>query len=119
MSGWDRRHGCNMPGRNGRATHLGDPLTVQQIRDLPDGAEIVVTWSGGNGPWPYRVLVDVTGVRRVETIYADPILPDWPDQTNPLHRVTAGWDDAGRTWHDGQVPAPAHIREMWRRLRGR
>ncbi len=30
-------------------------LTAEQIDALPDGAEVVVTWSGGNGPHRYTV----------------------------------------------------------------
>lgn len=46
-----------LPGKNGRASHTGPPLTVEEIKALPEGTEVVVTWSGGNGPWPYRVMV--------------------------------------------------------------
>lgn len=114
---WDREHGCETAGKHGRAHHLGQPLTVERIRELPDRAEIVVTWSGGNGPWPYRVLVDAWGVRLVETIYCDPLLSHGPDQTVPLHRVTLGWDDESRAWADERVPYPQHIvdRMVWLR----
>ncbi|WP_047892578.1 hypothetical protein [Micromonospora sp. RV43] len=115
---WDSHHGCATPGSTGRANHLGDPLTVQQIRELPDGAEVVITWDGGNGPHPYRVLVDVEGVRRVEVPDCGSILQPWLcDEGVPFHRVTLGWDDATRVWHDGKVPEPEHIQERWRRLR--
>lgn len=118
---FDPEWGCWTPGTNGRATHLGDPLTCQQIRELPDGAEVVITWSGGNGPWPYRVLVDRDDVRRVESLYADPILslgylPE--QQTLPMNRVTLGWDDTSRAWHESKVPPPTHIRMKWQRMRG-
>lgn len=116
---WDRAHGCALPGSIGRANHVGDPLTVQQIRELPDGAEVVITWDGGNGPAPYRIFVDKYGERRVETCYADAILKPWlGEQTIPFHLVTLGWDDQSRAWHDSKVPEPAHIQEKWRRLRG-
>lgn len=116
---WDREHGCNTPGTRGRANHLGDPLNVQQIRELPDGAEVVITWDGGNGPHPYRILVDQCGDRRVETCYADEILkPYLGEQAIPFHRVTLGWDDATRAWQAGKVPEPEHILEKWRQLRG-
>ena len=36
-------------------THTGPFLTQQQVDRLPIGAEIVVTWSGGNGPHLYKV----------------------------------------------------------------
>lgn len=122
MSGFDEQ-GFHKPGTIGCAHHLGPPLTAGQIRDLPDGAEIVVTWSGGDGPWPYRVLADTTGQRRVESTYPDPLLPyDFPDrgdlQRIPLCRVTAGWNEETRAWADQKTPEPEHIRAEWRRLRG-
>jgi hypothetical protein len=115
---WDREHGCTQPGSIGEAIHLGGPLTVQQIRNLPDGAEVVITWSGGNGPHPYRILVDFNGERCVETLHCDEILkPYLGEQTVPFHRVTLGWDEQSRAWHESKVPEPAHIQEEWRRLR--
>jgi hypothetical protein len=108
-SGFDE-NGFHKPGKIGRGRHVGDPLTAEQIRDLPDGAEVVVTWCGGNGPWPYRVLVDVTGERCVENLYPDSLLP--------LHRVTLGWDDETRAYQESRRPEPEHIRQEWARLRG-
>jgi len=32
-----------------------DGLTVPEIAALQDGDEVVITWSGGNGPFCYRV----------------------------------------------------------------
>lgn len=115
---WDHEHGCNAGGTNGMANHHGEPLTVAEIRELPDGAEIVITWSGGNGPWPERVLVDRHGVRRTESLHCDPLLQPYDDQEIPLHRITLGWDDASRAWADGRIPEPVHIQEKWRWLRG-
>lgn len=92
-------------------------MTVEQIRVLPDGAEIVVTWDGGNGPHPYRVLVDEWGVRRIEGVYCDQILPATVGR-NPIHRVTAGWDEATRAWDAQRLPLPEHLQEKVRRLRG-
>jgi hypothetical protein len=34
---------------------LGEPLTQQQVDTLPAGAIVAVLWSGGNGPWKYRL----------------------------------------------------------------
>jgi hypothetical protein len=31
----------------------GEPLTQDQVNELPDGTEVVVIWSGGNGPHNY------------------------------------------------------------------
>lgn len=122
MGGFDE-NGYRKPGMTGRGVHLGDPLTAQQIRELPDGAEVVITWSGGNGPAPYRILADSAGVRRVENLYPDELLPyDHPErgelQFRPLHRVTLGWDDATRAWHESKVPEPEHVKAEWARLRG-
>lgn len=120
MSGFDEQ-GFHKAGTIGCGRHHGEPLTAQQIRELPDGAEIVVTWSGGNGPWPYRVLVDVAGSLRVENLYPDELLPydsGSHRQAKPLCRVTTGWDEETRSWHDRKVAEPAHIRAEWARLRG-
>ena len=113
----DRESGCATPGTDGAATHLGDPLTVDEIRALPDGSEVVITWCGGNGPNPYRILVDQWGGRRVDTCYADLILK-YADQEIPFHRVTLGWDDETRVWAEGKLPEPEHILAHWRWLRG-
>jgi len=116
MSGFDE-NGFHKPGTIGIAAHRGEPLTAQQIRELPDGAEIVITWDGGNGPWPERVLVDSAGERRTESLYCDLLLPFGLDQRRPLHRVTLGWTDDERQWHDGRYQSPRE-REEWARLRG-
>lgn len=109
MSGFDE-DGFRKPGTFGRAHHVGDPLRPERIAELPDGAEVVITWFGGNGPHPYRVLVDFGGERRVETCYADKI--------GPLNRVTLGWDDDARAWYESKICEPPHIRAEWARLRG-
>jgi len=98
-------------GRTGRAIHHGPPLTAKQVADLADGTEIVITWFGGNGPHPYRVLVDTTGQRRVEGLYCDPI-PNFHGD-----RITLGWDDQTRAWATSRPSEPAHIRTRWAELR--
>lgn len=103
---WDQEHGCNEPGTIGRATHIGDPLTVDQITQLPDQAEVVITWSGGNGPWPYRITVDAEGARCADTTDRAPLLTFGPEQRVPLHRVTNRWDDQARQWYE----AKPHLR---------
>jgi hypothetical protein len=30
-------------------------LTQEEVDALPDGAEVIITWSGGNGPWIYKI----------------------------------------------------------------
>jgi hypothetical protein len=116
MSGFDD-NGFYKPGTIGRGTHLGDPLTAEQIRNLSDATEIVVTWCGGNGPWPYRVLVDFSGDRRAEVLDTPLLIEDW--HAKPLNRITIGWDDQTRTWANGKIREPQHIRDEWTRLRGR
>lgn len=86
MSHWDEANGCTLPGKNGSAVHRGKPLSVDQIRALPEGAEVVVTWSGGNGPHLYRVAIDAFGERCVNG-FIDPLLR-WAGQKVPLNRVT-------------------------------
>jgi hypothetical protein len=110
-------HGCTPPGTIGRSVHHGDPLTVEQIRALPDGAEVVITWDGGNGPWPYRILVDFAGERRVESVYADALLK-WDDQRVPFHRVTPGWGEGDAEWDAARYISPRECEEL-ARLRGR
>jgi len=41
----------------------GDPLTEDEVAELPEGAPITVTWSGGNGPHDYVIAVDCHGTR--------------------------------------------------------
>lgn len=120
---WDSDHGCVTEGTIGRAHHLGEPLTAEQIRLLPDGTEVVVTWAGGNGPHAYRILVDSAGDRRVQTVNADPLLP-WdgtdrahPAQGCPLNRVTEGWDGPTRELAESRPPEPDHILGKWALLR--
>jgi hypothetical protein len=111
----------------GHARHNGEPLDPAGIRVLEDGEEIVVTWAGGNGPHPYRVLVDTEGYRRVENLYADQLLPydgtrsaGRPAglQTASLNRVTRGWDAASRLVAAGRPATPGHILGQWAWLRG-
>jgi hypothetical protein len=120
---WDTEHGCAQPGSVGRARHVGAPLDSGHIRALEDGEEIVVTWSGGNGPHAYRVLVDSSGTRCVESLYADPLLPyDGTSQAErrqarPLNRVTRGWDEVSRQVAGERPEPPGHVREAWAWLR--
>lgn len=82
--------GAWTPGTTGRATHHGDPLTVDQIKALEPGQRVVVTWSGGNGPHEYEVVHStVYGVGvATEYTWVGPLLSFGPDQRRPLNRVT-------------------------------
>lgn len=90
MSNWDDKHGCEGPGVNGTAQHLGDPLTVEEIKALEPGTRIVVTWSGGNGPHEGVVVHDeYEGVSYESEREARHPLLRWPhSQKRPLNRVT-------------------------------
>ncbi len=33
-------------------------LTQEQVNSLKTGDRVLVKWSGGNGPWEYRIVVD-------------------------------------------------------------
>lgn len=46
-------------------------LTQAEVNELPDGTGVVITWSGGNGPWPYVIAVDTRG-QRYAALNADP-----------------------------------------------
>lgn len=87
---WDHAHGCEGPGANGIAHHVGDPLTVEEIKALEPGTRIVVTWSGGNGPHEGVVVRDgYEGVSYESERESRHPLLRWPDsQKRPLNRVT-------------------------------
>jgi len=68
------------------STPSGDPLTANEVAQLPDGTPIVVKWSGGNGPHEYVIAVDRFGRRFAAVVPAlDPTgRLRW---YNPLERV--------------------------------
>lgn len=33
----------------------GDPLTAEEVAELPAGTPVIIVWSGGNGPHRYTV----------------------------------------------------------------
>jgi len=35
--------------------HTSRFLTHDEVQALPDGTAVRITWSGGNGPWTYRI----------------------------------------------------------------
>jgi len=65
-------------------------LTVAEILTLKQGEEIVVTWSGGNGPHTYKVVWlwpdDPEDVPCVDNIYNDPLIHSRSD-VRCLHKV--------------------------------
>lgn len=83
------RGGYWSEGTVGEAVHEGEPLTVEEIKALPEGAEVVVTWSGGNGPHRYRVAYEMgwPGVMAPGDLSVSLLLSSW-EQRIPLHRVT-------------------------------
>lgn len=46
-------------------------LTQEECNELPEGTEVVVTWSGGNGPHEYRIYGHFGGYAQVDNIYHD------------------------------------------------
>jgi hypothetical protein len=51
-----------------RRGHFGlapasEPLSVEDVEHLPEGARVVVIWSGGNGPHEYVIVVGLYGQR--------------------------------------------------------
>jgi hypothetical protein len=53
---------------NVRRGHFGlapasEPLSAEDVERLPEGARVVVIWSGGNGPHEYVIAVDRYGRR--------------------------------------------------------
>lgn len=43
------------------------PLEREDIDQLPEGTPVTVTWSGGNGPHDYVIVVDRLGYRYAAT----------------------------------------------------
>lgn len=49
-----------------------EPLSAEEVERLPEGARVVVIWSGGNGPHEYVIAVDERGERYTVSVqYAD------------------------------------------------
>lgn len=49
---------------------MTEPLSPEQVQDLPEGQPITVIWSGGNGPCHYLIAVDRKG-RRYASMESD------------------------------------------------
>lgn len=77
---------------------LSDALTQEQVDALPEGAEVVVTWSGGNGPHRYTI-----GVKH-SIRYA--LLPPmgWREEADPERRFDSAsrLEDCGDVCPDGK-----------------
>lgn len=80
-------------------------LTQDEVNALPVDAVVAIHWSGGNGPWLYRIAAERYGhVYLDRSIYADPIdfvgKERWhtkvaryePSDDAALDRVRAHWD---------------------------
>jgi hypothetical protein len=39
----------------------GPPLSIEQLRSLPENTEVEIVWDGGNGPHRYLVIFDDRG----------------------------------------------------------
>ena len=55
-----------------KPVHVPPYLTQEEVNALPNGTEIVVTWSGGNGPWKY-LITKPFGLTMVSTTKTWPI----------------------------------------------
>ena len=51
---------------------MSDPLTQAQVDALPEGTEVEVIWSGGNGPHRYLLVRDERGRSYVVALGEDP-----------------------------------------------
>jgi len=49
---------------------LPNPLLQAEVDVLPEGTEVEVTWSGGNGPHRYTIVI-INGQRHAANIYKD------------------------------------------------
>lgn len=66
----------------------GDPLSPEEVAELPNGAPVTVIWFGGNGPHPYIISVDRYGVRRVRLSEKKvPRDEEWVEHLQPRDRV--------------------------------
>lgn len=77
------------------ATAQEPPLTVQEIAALPEGTRLIVLWSGGNGPWEYR-LASYRGSPTAQSDHEfDLGIIDWPvkrlDDYVGTHPQTQVW----------------------------
>ena len=49
----------------------GSFLTIEELNALPDGAEVEVIWSGGNGPFVYTKQSDRWGRTLISSVHDD------------------------------------------------
>ena len=62
--------GCGAECAEVGGVKVGDYLTGEEVRQLPEGVFVEVVWSGGNGPHRYRLIREGERVC-VDTIYRD------------------------------------------------
>ena len=43
-------------------------FTQEEVNNLPDGTKVMITWSGGNGPWEYIIRQTEHGVYVEDTV---------------------------------------------------
>lgn len=84
--------------------HKGPLLTQSEVDALPDGARVVVTWCGGNGPHEYTL-------RHHENL-GPCALTKWQDE-DPAERYRYLYDGKLRPvgserWHNRVSLAPAN-----------
>lgn len=51
----DEYMGRFLPERGGEAKQHPKLLTQEEVNGLEEGTEVMVLWSGGNGPWRYKI----------------------------------------------------------------
>lgn len=68
---------------------MSDPLTEEQVAELAEGTEVEVTWSGGNGPHRYRIVIGHDGKRCTDNLYQDPLDFVGPEQPYTVVRLAA------------------------------
>src|SRR4051812_26329306 len=77
----------------GGVSELGKPLTPQEVAALPDGTEVMVRWTGGNGPHGYKIRREGNLVC-TDNLYRDELRFVGPSQ--PHTEVWLGWTDHAR-----------------------
>lgn len=58
--------------QNADTVAMSEPLTPDEIDALPDGTEVEILWSGGNGPHRYLLVKDERGRSYALSPHEDP-----------------------------------------------